>query len=338
MARAVTVLLGDPRLPDATKVGAAFGAPELEATERLRAALAGLDAWRFAYLDDHARLLERLRAAPPPFVLNFCDTGLRNVAARELHVPALLELLDIPYSGAGPACLALCVDKASVRAVASDCGIPVPAQVFVAPHDPLPHGGLPLPAIVKPNAADGSFGITRDAVVADVDGVRARIAALRALCPGQAVLVQELLDGPEYGVSLIGNPQAGFLDLPVLEVDYGALAPDLPRILGYESKTLPDSPYWTQLRYRPAALGARERARLLDAARALFERLDCRDYARFDFRAGRDGVPRLLEVNPNPAWCWDGKMALMAGFAGISYPRMLEAILDAALARSAGRF
>ena len=65
----------------------------------------------------------------------------------------------------------------------------------------------------------------------------------------------------------------------------------------------------------------------------LFGRLRCRDYARFDFRADGAGVVKLLEVNPNPGWCWDGKMNLMAGFTGMDYPDLLRAILDAAWAR-----
>jgi D-alanine-D-alanine ligase len=71
-----------------------------------------------------------------------------------------------------------------------------------------------------------------------------------------------------------------------------------------------------------------------NAAVALFGALGCRDYARFDFRAGTDGVIRLLEVNPNSSWCWDGKMAIMAGVAGMSYPGMLQAILDCAWRRT----
>ncbi len=68
-------------------------------------------------------------------------------------------------------------------------------------------------------------------------------------------------------------------------------------------------------------------------SKLLFERLRCRDYVRFDFRAATDGTPRLMEVNPNPAWASDGKLALMAGFAGIGYPEMLGMILDAARRR-----
>jgi D-alanine-D-alanine ligase len=66
----------------------------------------------------------------------------------------------------------------------------------------------------------------------------------------------------------------------------------------------------------------------------LFERLECRDYARFDFRADSEGTIKLLEVNPNPGWCWDGKLNLMAGFAGIEYGQLLEMILTAARERN----
>ncbi|PKM99197.1 MAG: hypothetical protein CVU78_07565 [Elusimicrobia bacterium HGW-Elusimicrobia-2] len=61
----------------------------------------------------------------------------------------------------------------------------------------------------------------------------------------------------------------------------------------------------------------------------LFERLDCRDYVRFDWRMDAAGNPRLLEVNPNPGWCWDGHMAKMAKLAGMSYVDLLKSILNA---------
>ena len=69
----------------------------------------------------------------------------------------------------------------------------------------------------------------------------------------------------------------------------------------------------------------------------LFERLDCTDYARFDFRADAKGEIKLLEVNPNPGWCWDGKLNLMAGMGGMRYADMLRMILEAAQARIAAK-
>jgi D-alanine-D-alanine ligase len=72
---------------------------------------------------------------------------------------------------------------------------------------------------------------------------------------------------------------------------------------------------------------------LIDHSSRLFERLACRDYARFDFRADAKGEIKLLEVNPNPGWCWDGKMNIMAGFQGMRYSELLAQILQAAVER-----
>ena len=130
------------------------------------------------------------------------------------------------------------------------------------------------------------------------------------------MLVQEFLTGAEYSVQMVGNPDQGLRALPILEVDYSKLDQKLPKILGYESKWEPDSPYWTQITYREATLADQKQQQMIDSSSRLFERLGCRDYARFDFRADAKGEIKLLEVNPNPGWCWDGKMNLMAELPG----------------------
>ena len=76
---------------------------------------------------------------------------------------------------------------------------------------------------------------------------------------------------------------------------------------------------------------------MTDYANILFERLGCRDYARFDFRADAAGEVKLLEVNPNPGWCWDGKLNLMAEMAGLRYSDLLRLILEAAEERVAAQ-
>jgi D-alanine-D-alanine ligase len=121
--------------------------------------------------------------------------------------------------------------------------------------------------------------------------------------------------------------------LPIIEVDYSAL-PSAPRIQCHDSKWDASSPSWTGIRCRKAEIGKAEALHMENAAVALFGALGCRDYARFDFRAGTDDVIRLLDVNPNSSWCWDGKMAIMAGITGMSYPAMLQAILDCAWKRT----
>jgi D-alanine-D-alanine ligase len=328
----ICVLTGDPRLPDPTKRDQRYNEADFATHLAMREAFESLPGFAFEFLDDHGRLLERLATDPPDLLINFCDTGLRNVPAQELHVPALLEMLGVPYSGASPACMAICYDKQIVRLIAGALGIPVPRELCLEPDEALPQRADLYPALIKPNQGDGSVGITEDAVVRSAAEAARYIAWLRRELPGRALLVQEYLPGPEYGVGLIGNP--GSLEaLPVLEVDFARLPSGLAPILSFESKALPDSPYWTEIKFRRAAADDATLARMVGHARRLFARLGCRDYGRFDFRCAADGEPRLLEVNPNPAWANDGKLAFMAGFAGIAYPDMLKMILDAALRR-----
>ena len=131
----VTVLLGDPRLPDTVKKDGVFNPEDHVTLARLKDALRELPGYRFSYLDNHASLGTDLKAKPPELVFNLCDEGYHNDAFMELHVPALLELAGIPYTGAGPACLALCYDKALVRALAAELDIPVPLETYVQPGD-----------------------------------------------------------------------------------------------------------------------------------------------------------------------------------------------------------
>ena len=332
----VTVLLGDPRLADGSKREGAFHEEDFATRDAMKAAFASLPGYRFRYLDDHATILDALRRAPPQFVMNFCDTGFRNEPTRELNLPAYLEMLDVPYSGAPPAAMVLAWDKSVVRAIAAASGIAVPDEAYIGPDDD-PADLLPAryPAFVKPACADGSVGITQAAIVHDRNAAAGRVAALRAELPGRAILVQEFLSGTEYGVGVIGNPDHGLTVLPPLEVDYDSLDPALPRLLGFESKAMPDSAYWTDIHFREARLDAAARATIEKAAVAMFHRLGLRDYGRFDFRADAKGRIKFLECNPNPAWSNDGKLAYMAGFAGIAYPDMLRMILEAAQTRAA---
>lgn len=334
---AVTVLLGDPRRPDAVKRTGAFAPEDHETVRKLQEALAASDDLRPTYVDDHGQLLDRLRADPPAFVLNLCDEGYDNDPLQELHVPALLEMLRIPYSGAGPAALGLCYDKGLVRAIAAGLDVAVPHETLVSPGDQ--GGALPsvFPALVKPARGDSSVGITEDSVVATPEAAIDAVERLRAAFPGEALLVQELLTGPEYTVGLLGNPSTGFTVLPILEVDFGHLPDGLPHILSYASKWDPESPYVTHVRYVPTDAPDEVQRAMVEASVRLFERLGCRDYARFDFRADADGVVKLLEVNPNPGWCWDGKLAIMAELHGWSYAELLSALVDVAQARALPR-
>ncbi len=331
----VTVMLGDHRFPDPCKRNGQFNPEDFETIRLLKEALGQNDQFEFDYVDDHEQLIDRLRNDPPGFVFNLCDEGFRNDPFKELHVPALLELFDVPYSGSGPAALGLCYNKTFVRCIAQAIDIPVPLETYIDPDDQSATIPSILPALLKPNFGDSSVGINVDSVVASPGQLVARIEAMRREFPSIGLLIQEFLAGEEYSVGVVGNPGQGYRFLPVLEVDYSGLDASLPKILGYESKWLPDSPYWSQLRYREATCDEETVRKLCDYSGRLFERLGCRDYARFDFRADGKGTIKLLEANPNPGWCWDGKLNLMAEFAHHSYADLLTMILEAAQARCA---
>jgi D-alanine-D-alanine ligase len=330
--QSVTVLLGDPRLPDPVKRNGTFNQEDMDTINRLKEALEGLDGFRFSYIDHHKQLMRKLLDAPPAFVCNLCDEGYRNDATLELHVPALLELLEIPYTGSGPACLALCYDKALVRACAMSLDIPVPEETMFAPGDQAGHLPGDFPALLKPSLGDSSIGITQYAVVHNAGELVAYLDYLAGTLPGVPVLIQEFLSGREFSVGLVGNP-GKFEALPILEVDYSKLPESLPKLLSYESKWHPESPYWTEISYKEAELDDDTNRALVQNSERLFQALGCRDYARFDFRMDSRGVAKLLEVNPNPGWCWDGKFNLMASMGGIGYPELLRKIVDAARER-----
>jgi len=329
----IAVITGDPSLPDPTKRGGRYHEEDQLTHQAMMDAFQSLKGYDFELWNEHANLLERLRQQPPDLVVNFCDTGFRNIPTQELNLPAYMELLRIPYTGAPPAAMVICFDKAIVRLVAQSLEVPVPDEAYVPAEMPLDAVPDLLPALIKPNAADGSVGITKDAVVRSRNEALDYLNWLRKTLPGRDALLQEYLPGAEYGVGLIGNPELGLRMLPPLEVDYSRLPSGLNPILSFESKAIPDSPYWTQIKFKRAELTPEVKSRLELWTRHLFKRFGLRDYGRFDFRVDADGRLKLIEVNPNPAWANDGKLAFMAGFAGIEYRDMLRLFLEAAMAR-----
>lgn len=333
--RKVTVLMGDPALPDNVKVNGQFNDEDFQTIEKMQDALKDVPGYNFKYFKNHKKLIKAFLTNKPEFVLNLCDEGYMNDPFKELHVTAFLEMLDIPYTGANPSCLGLCYNKSLVRAISESLDVPTPLESYVGPDDNAATLPSTFPALLKPNFGDSSVGITRDAVVYNADELLNYVDWIRDNVSKSAILIQEYLTGTEYSIGIIGNPGLSYTILPPLEVDYSSLDPDLPQILGYESKWLPDSPYWQQIRYKQADLKEETQRLLFDYSNKLFTRLGCRDYARFDFRSDAEGNIKLLEVNPNPGWCWDGKMNIMAEWAGISYSDFLMGIVRAAEERYA---
>jgi D-alanine-D-alanine ligase len=330
--KTVAVLLGDPQKTDIIKPNSNFDTDDFFTISELKKALKELDEYQFIYFDQHNTLIHDLQKIKDKiqFVLNLCDEGFNNEAIKELHVPSFLEMLNIPYTGGTPQCLAYCYDKSLVRGIAKEMDIPIPKAFFIKPEDiTFIELTLDFPVIVKPNFGDSSFGITKQSVCYSLAELNEAIIQTREKFGyNKSILVEQFLTGKDISVGIIGNPPESYSVLPIIEEDYSALPHDLPRICGYEAKWLPDSHYWN-IRSVAADMPEETEIFLVASCIKLFERVECRDYARFDWRLDKNKTPRLLEVNPNPGWCWDGHLAKMAQIAGISYSQMLHKILKA---------
>ncbi|OGJ15465.1 hypothetical protein A3K73_04325 [Candidatus Pacearchaeota archaeon RBG_13_36_9] len=330
--RRIAVLLGDPNMPDPVKRGGMFNPEDINVVNRLKKALNKLQGYEFVYFDDHKNLKGNLRdfnSSRGGYALNLCDEGFFNLPSKEKDIPLMLEELGIPYTGAGAECMTVCYDKSLVKELAEKEGIPVPKSYHLG-KDSL-ELKLEFPVIVKPSCADGGFGITQKSIVNNNKELKSAISDLRKefLYKGKIIL-EEFLQGNEISAGIIGNPPNCHEILPLIQEDYSSLPENLPKICGYESKWLPESPYWGCSKSAPANLPEQTRRIIEEDSLRLFQNVGCRDYARFDWRLDSSGNPKLLEINPNPGWCWDGHLAKMAGIGGISYPQMLEKILHAA--------
>ena len=333
LPKKIAIITGDPSLPDPTKHDQRYGPADLALHQTMREAFDALGKFEHRIIERHEGLFDEIRKYAPDLVVNFCDTGLYNNPDFEIHVVTQLELMGIPYTGAPPRGMLVCYDKQIVRLVAESLGVGVPAEQFVQAANVRAAIPPTLPALIKPNTADGSVGITKDAVVETEAEARDYLDWIASELPGKDVLIQEYLPGPEYGLGLIGNPAVGFEQLPMLEVDFTKLPEGCAPILSFESKTDPDSPYWNDIGIVPAGLDEARQRELGERCQRLFRRLSLRDYGRFDFRTAADGSLRLMEVNPNPAWGYDAKLALMAGFAGWSYAELMEMLVRTAWKR-----
>jgi D-alanine-D-alanine ligase len=329
--RSVTVILGDPHLEDKVKPYGSFDDDDFYTIDELENSLSALSEYKFSYCNNHANLVNMLTKNRDKidFIFNLCDEGYKNEATKELHIPAICEMLDIPYSGGSPQCLAFCYDKSLVRGVAQELDLPVPQAFIIKPEDTtFIEFPIEFPVIVKPNMGDSSIGITKDSVCHNIKQLENVIVKLRVKIGFDVtILIEEFLSGKDLSVGIIGNLPDSYTVLPIIEEDYSDLPPHLPKICGYEAKWDPKSPYWKKLKSIEADLAEDTTRFLIASCLKLFARLECRDYARFDWRLDRSGTPRLLEVNPNPGWCWDGHLAKMAKLAGTSYKEMLHMIL-----------
>jgi D-alanine-D-alanine ligase len=293
-------------------------------------------------LEADLTLLDTLRQAQPEFCFNIAE-GLRG-DSRESHVPALLEMLGIPYTASKVLAHAISLDKAVTKRVWRDAGLPTAAfQVFEradAPLDPR----LSFPLFVKPLREGSGMGITEQSIVADEAALRRQAAWIIATYR-QPALVETYLPGREFTVGLIGNTlrpgerrhnalydQRGFHIFPIQEIDTSVGASR--GVYNTLAKTFSVGDEGAPAFICPAQIPAELEREMKRLAIDAFEAIGALDVARVDFRLDAAGRPHLIEINTlpgmNPGF---SDLCLVALAEGISHTDLINEILCLAAAR-----
>ncbi|MGA9048809.1 MAG: D-alanine--D-alanine ligase [Dehalococcoidia bacterium] len=272
--------------------------------------------------------LQKILKTRVDFVFNIAE-GRGSGRSREAQVPAVLEMLGIPYSGSDPQTLSVTLDKPLAKQLLRAAGVPTPPfQVIshIQELKDLPDRKIPLPAFIKPAWEGSSKGI-RLTSRADT-AARARTVARRLLKDyAQPVLIEKYIEGDEVTVGMVGNSPPGIVGI-MRVVPKKAF-----KTFVYSLEVKRD---WRNLvDYEcPAKLNKSTTRRIAAASLAAYRVLGCRDFSRIDFRVGPDGTPYLLEVNPlpglNPS---SGDLPIMSYKMGWVYNGLIRAVFEAALAR-----
>lgn len=261
------------------------------------------------------------------FVFNVAE-GRGTYRSREAQVPSILEMLNIPYSGSDPQCLAICLDKPLSKKLVALEGVSTPTWRIVNDRQELREINRCrslFPAIIKPAYEGSSKGIRLTSLVEDAEQANDVIECLLDKYH-QPAMIERVILGDEVTVGVIGNSQPKVLGIMRI----------LPKQQnGYFLYTLEvKRNYLEMVDYEcPAALEEKILQRIQTASLNAFRALGCRDFARLDFRISAAGVPYFLEVNPLPGLGSHSDLVIMAQKLGWNHRQLIGAVLGTALER-----
>lgn len=244
--------------------------------------------------------------------------------ARYTHIPAILEMLGIPYIGSGPQTHAIALDKVLTKIILIQKGLPTPRYaVMEDPEAPLLET-LEYPLIVKPKDEAVSFGLR---IVHNEEELREGVRDIYEMFKAPA-LVEEYIDGREINVGLLGNdPVEAF---PPVELIFEGGE----KIYTYEDKVRMSKRKVEKI--CPAPLSPEKTLELQELAIAAFKALGCFDSARVDFRLDKEGNPYILEINSLASLGPGGSYVFAAEKIGLDYTTLVNRLIEIASKRYFG--
>jgi D-alanine-D-alanine ligase len=304
----------------------------IETVEAIKNALLGY-CDEVIIVEANENIYSTIKEVNPDFVFNMAE-GIRG-EAREAHIPAMLEMLSIPYTGSGVETLSVTLDKRRTKEVLIANRIMTPKYRLLRSGEEEFDPNMGFPLFVKPNCEGSSRGITASSLVRSEEELR-RTAGEIIKRYHQPALVEEFLPGREFTVAMIGNSPPKVL--PIIEVCFDSLPEDTPRFDSYEVKWVYDSKEKGYDTTRcPADIGAKLRQKIEETAMRTFEALEVKDLCRIDLRIDARGEPNILDVNALPGLIPDpgenSRFPKAAYTAGYTYEKLIGEIFSVAVTR-----
>lgn len=301
-----------------------------QTAEAVRAALAerGWVVEVVTVSDSVEELGRRLAPFAPEVVFNLVES-LGGDSTREREAPAALERLGIPFTGAGSKALEVAYAKDAVRRCLLGAGVRVAPGVVLGPTDALDALPCAFPLFVKPAQTHASIGIDQASIVRNRDELEARVAWLRQTIGGP-MLIESYLPGDEVNVAVL--PAIGGFRCVPTRIDFSGYPEGYAPIVTYDCKWNEESPEYAAVSRPVAHLLAPELlAELEHQARRALAAIGSTSYARVDTRLDADGLPCVIDLNPNCDLHPEAGMAIAAASAGLSYADLIESIALAAI-------
>lgn len=278
---------------------------------------------------------ETFRKLKPDIVFNVSE-GAHGIS-REAQIPAILDMLQIPYTGSDPLTLTICLDKSRTKEVLTYHGIPNSKFVVSYGQDGFAGKELQFPLMVKPIGEGSSKGIFSSSFVDNHETLEKTLAENVAKY-NQPFIVEEFLPGREFTVAVLGNGKNAKV-LPIVEMNFNELPQDMPQIYSYEAKWILDTREKPlDIFSCPAQIDKQLENKIQEVVLGAYSVLNCRDWSRIDVRLDINGEPNIIEVNPLPGVLPDPKdnscYPKAARAAGIDYNELINQVLTEAAMRN----
>lgn len=248
-------------------------------------------------IEANTEAFEKLNMLKPDLVFNIAE-GMHGIS-REAQIPAILDMLQIPYTGSDPLTLSICLDKARTKEILKYHNIPTADFQVISSLEELKAAKFSFPLFIKPNGEGSSKGIFNASLAHNTVEL---IAAVEKIINEyhQPALVEQYLSGREFTVALMGNGDEVEV-LPIVEINFQELPTHLAPVYSYEAKWIFDTKENPlDIFTCPAQLDDELKNNIETICKKAYKVLRCRDWSRIDVRLDSAGIPNIIEINPLP--------------------------------------